>query len=54
LRPAFLIIDVQPSFIPPQSLIDGILPSVAAVECHDKFKCSSRNSVGTPPLNGKA
>jgi hypothetical protein len=42
--PSLLIIDVQPSFTPPQWLIDGIRaligtqPSAATVEQHDESK----------------
>src|SRR5471030_1813977 len=44
MHQALLIIDIQPSFAPPQWLIDGIqkligtLPSVATVERHDESK----------------
>jgi hypothetical protein len=50
MRQALLIIDVQPSFAPPQWLVDGIqtligtLPSVATVERHDETKTHSKNN----------
>nr|WP_317851051.1 hypothetical protein [Pseudomonas sp. A-RE-19] len=55
LRQALLIIDVQPSFAPPQWLIDGIqtligtLPGVVAIERHDESKTSFQKQLGRHP-----
>ncbi|WP_137806013.1 cysteine hydrolase family protein [Pseudomonas sp. G(2018)] len=55
MRQALLIIDVQPSFAPPQWLIDGIrtligtLPSVATVERHDEAKTPFQKQLGWHP-----
>nr|WP_283777211.1 cysteine hydrolase family protein [Pseudomonas nunensis] len=52
---ALLIIDVQPSFAPPQWLIHGIqsligtLPSVATVERHDEAKTPFQKQLGWHP-----
>jgi nicotinamidase-related amidase len=52
---ALLIIDVQPSFDPPQWLLDGIrkivgkLPSVATVERHDESKTPFEKQLGWHP-----
>ncbi|TBN45954.1 cysteine hydrolase family protein [Pseudomonas sp. BGI-2] len=54
---ALLIIDVQPSFSPPQWLIDGIrkiigsLPSVATVERHDESKTPFEKQLGWHPAS---
>ncbi|QIZ22548.1 Amidases related to nicotinamidase (plasmid) [Pseudomonas putida] len=50
-----LIIDVQPSFNPPQWLIDGInsllgrMPSVATVERHDESRTPFQRQLGWQP-----
>lgn len=55
MRQALLIIDVQPSFAPPQWLIEGIralvgtLPSVATVERHDEAKTPFQKQLGWHP-----
>ncbi|QTD34204.1 cysteine hydrolase family protein [Pseudomonas fluorescens] len=55
MRQALLIIDVQPSFSPPQWLIDGIqsligkLPSVATVERHDESRTPFQRQLGWHP-----
>jgi nicotinamidase-related amidase len=55
MRQALLIIDVQPSFTPPQWLIDGIrtligtLPSVATVERHDESLTPFQKQLGWHP-----
>ena len=55
MRQALLIIDVQPSFSPPQWLIDGIqslidkLPSVATVERHDETRTPFQRQLGWHP-----
>lgn len=55
MRQALLIIDVQPSFTPPQWLIDGIrkligtLPSVATVERHDESITPFQKQLGWHP-----
>jgi nicotinamidase-related amidase len=55
MRQALLIIDVQPSFAPPQWLIDGIrkligtLPSVATVERHDESITPFQKQLGWHP-----
>lgn len=52
MHQALLIVDVQPSFSPPQWLIDGIraligtLPSVATVERHDETKTPFQRQLG--------
>jgi len=55
MRQALLIIDVQPSFNPPQWLIDGInsllgrMPSVATVERHDESRTPFQRQLGWQP-----
>nr|WP_180204363.1 cysteine hydrolase family protein [Pseudomonas sp. SbOxS1]NYU04228.1 cysteine hydrolase family protein [Pseudomonas sp. SbOxS1] len=55
MRQALLIIDVQPSFTPPQWLVDGIrpligtLPSVATVERHDESITPFQKQLGWQP-----
>ncbi|MGY2168528.1 isochorismatase family protein [Pseudomonas gingeri] len=55
MRQALLIIDVQPSFSPPQWLIDGIrgligrMPSVATVERHDESITPFQRQLGWHP-----
>ncbi|WP_085698361.1 cysteine hydrolase family protein [Pseudomonas sp. B26(2017)] len=55
MRQALLIIDVQPSFSPPQWLIDGIqlligkLPSVSTVEPHDESRTPFQRQLGWHP-----
>lgn len=55
MQQALLIIDVQPSFAPPQWLIDGIqtligtLPSVATVERHDESRTPFQKQLGWQP-----
>ena len=55
MHQALLIIDVQPSFTPPQWLIDGIrpligtLPSAATVERHDESKPPFQKQLGWHP-----
>ena len=55
MRQALLIIDVQPSFTPPQWLIDdirtliGTLPSAATVERHDESKTPFQKQLGWHP-----
>jgi len=55
MRQALLIIDIQPSFSPPQWLIDGIqaligrLPSVATVERHDESRTPFQRQLGWHP-----
>ncbi|VVP70828.1 IS66 family transposase ISPpu30 [Pseudomonas fluorescens] len=57
MHQALLIIDVQPSFSPPQWLIDGIraligtLPSVATVERHDESKTPFQKQLGWHPAS---
>jgi nicotinamidase-related amidase len=52
---ALLIIDVQPSFAPPQRLVEGIqvligtMPSVATVERHDESKTPFQKQLGWNP-----
>jgi nicotinamidase-related amidase len=58
LRQALLIVDVQPSFSPPQWLIDGLLPligqmpSVATVEHHDEASTPFMRQLGWAPGTG--
>jgi nicotinamidase-related amidase len=55
MRQALLVIDIQPSFSPPQWLIDGIekligtLPSVATVERHDESVTPFERQLGWHP-----
>ncbi|NWE45651.1 isochorismatase family protein [Pseudomonas gingeri] len=55
MRQTLLIIDVQPSFSPPQWLIDGIrgligrMPSVATVERHDEAITPFQRQLGWHP-----
>ena len=55
MRQVLLIIDVQPSFNPPQSLVDGIasligrMPSVASVERHDESVTPFQRQLGWQP-----
>jgi nicotinamidase-related amidase len=55
MRQALLIIDIQPSFSPPQWLIDGIqaligrMPSVATVERHDESRTPFQRQLGWHP-----
>lgn len=55
MKQALLIVDVQPSFAPPQWLIDGIqaligsLPSVATVERHDESRTPFQKQLGWHP-----
>jgi hypothetical protein len=55
MRQALLIIDVQPSFSPPQWLVEGIqtllgiLPTVATVERHDESKTPFQKQLGWHP-----
>ncbi|MDI7864795.1 isochorismatase family protein [Rhizobiaceae bacterium n13] len=55
MRQALLIVDVQPSFSPPQWLIDGVtrlvgtMPSVATVERHDESRTPFRRQIGWAP-----
>jgi nicotinamidase-related amidase len=58
MHQALLIIDVQPSFTPPQWLIDGIrsligtLPSAATAERHDESKTPFQKQLGWHPRAG--
>jgi hypothetical protein len=58
MRQALLIIDMQPSFAPPQWLIDGIqaligtLPNVATVERHDESTPPFQKQLGWHPALG--
>lgn len=60
LRQALLIVDVQPTFSPPQWLIDGLLPlvgrmpSVATVEHHDEARTPFMRQLGWAPGTGDA
>ncbi|MCQ0166923.1 hydrolase [Pseudomonas sp. S12(2018)] len=55
MRQVLLIIDVQPSFNPPQWLVDGIasligrMPSVASVERHDESVTPFQRQLGWQP-----
>ncbi|MGE7955448.1 isochorismatase family protein [Pseudomonas sp. NPDC089530] len=55
MRQVLLIIDVQPSFNPPDWLVDGIdallgqLPSVATVERHDESQTPFARQLGWQP-----
>ncbi|MFJ1340612.1 cysteine hydrolase family protein [Pseudomonas caricapapayae] len=55
MHQVLLIIDVQPSFNPPQWLIDGInsllgrMPSVATVERHDESRTPFQRQLGWQP-----
>ncbi len=55
MRQVLLIIDVQPSFTPPEWLVDGIntllgrLPSVATVERHDESITPFTRQLGWQP-----
>lgn len=55
MHQALLIIDVQPSFAPPQWLVEGIqaligtMPSVATVERHDESKTPFQKQLGWNP-----
>lgn len=55
MRQALLIIDVQPSFAPPEWLVEGIgrligsMPSVATVERHDEAVTPFRRQLGWAP-----
>lgn len=55
MRQLLLIIDVQPSFNPPQWLVDGIasligrMPSVASVERHDESVTPFQRQLGWQP-----
>jgi nicotinamidase-related amidase len=55
MRRALLIIDVQPSFDPPDWLVEGIrpllplMPSVATVERHDEARTPFQRQLGWAP-----
>jgi nicotinamidase-related amidase len=55
MKQALLIVDVQPSFAPPQWLIDGIqsligsMPSAATVERHDESRTPFQKQLGWHP-----
>ena len=55
MRQVLLIVDVQPSFNPPQWLVDGIgtlvgrMPSVASVERHDESVTPFQRQLGWQP-----
>jgi nicotinamidase-related amidase len=55
VKPALMIIDVQPSFSPPAWLVTGIsaligtMPSVATIERHDEERTPFRRQLGWAP-----
>ena len=55
LKPALMIIDVQPSFAPPAWLVSGIsaligtMPSIATVERHDENRTPFQRQLGWAP-----
>lgn len=55
MRQALLIVDVQPSFSPPEWLLNGIrpligaMPSVATVERHDESRTPFQRQLGWAP-----
>jgi nicotinamidase-related amidase len=55
MPPALMVIDVQPSFSPPEWLVAGIgaligtMPSIATVERHDEARTPFRRQLGWAP-----
>ena len=54
-KPALMVIDVQPSFAPPEWLVTGIgaligtMPSIATVERHDEARTPFQRQLGWAP-----
>lgn len=61
MRQILLVVDVQPTFSPPDWLLQGIkqlvprIPSVATLELHDESRTPFKRQIGwTPALNDKS